>query len=88
MAITIELPADIEEDLRNRLGDLDAEAKEALAVELYRQRKLTLRQLSKLLGLSRFETDGVLKKHEVYYDLTAEDVAREAEELRRLRLGS
>ncbi len=88
MPITIDLPSDIERDLRNRLGDLDAEAKEALAVEFYRQRKLTHHQLSSLLGLSRFETDGVLKKHDVYCDLTAEDVAREAEELRRLRQGS
>ncbi len=85
MAITIDLPSDIEEDLRSRLGDLDAQAKEAFAVELYRQRKLTHCQLSKLLGLSRFETDGVLKEHEVYYDLTLEDVLRDAETSHRAR---
>ncbi|MBI4579328.1 MAG: UPF0175 family protein [Planctomycetes bacterium] len=67
-------------------GDLDDQAKEALAVELYRQRKLTQFQLSQVLGLDRFETDALLKRHEVYYDLTADDVAREAESLRQLRL--
>lgn len=85
MAITIDLPSDVEEDLRSRLGDLDAEAKEAFAVELYRQGKLTHCQLSKVLGLTRYETDGVLKKHQVYYDLTLEDVLRDAETSHRAR---
>ena len=85
MAITIDLPSDVEQNLRARLGDLDAEAKEAFAVELYRQRKLTHFQLSKLLGLTRFETDGVWKKHQVYYDLTLGDVLRDAETSRRAR---
>lgn len=85
MPITIDLPDDVEQDLRNRLGDLNAEAKEAFAIELYRQRKLSHYELSRVMGLSRSETDGVLKKHGVYYDLTLEDVLRDAETSHRAR---
>lgn len=85
MSITINLPSDIAQDLRKRLSGLDAEAKESLAVEFYRQRKLTHAQFSRLLDLSRFEADAILKKHEVYYDLTLENVLRDAETSRRAR---
>lgn len=85
MTVSFELPCEMEQSLREELDNLDRTAKEALLVELYRRRKLTRHQLSGALGLSRFETDAVLKRHEVFYDLTAEDVARESEALRELR---
>lgn len=69
MAVTIELPAAVEQRLRAESPDLDAEAKEALLIELYRQDKLSHYELSQALGLDRFETDGVLKKHRVTEDL-------------------
>jgi predicted HTH domain antitoxin len=69
MAVTFQLPADVEQRLRSETPDLDAEAKEAMLVELYRQDKLTRYELSQSLGLDRFETDGVLKKHKVTEDL-------------------
>ncbi len=74
MAVTIQLPADVEERLRSENPDLDAEAKEAMLVELYRQDKLSHYELSQALSLDRFETDGVLKRHNVTEDLpTAEE---------------
>jgi len=76
MALTIELPIELEQTLRRELGDLDQAAKEALLVELYRQDKLTHYELSQALGLERFETDALLKKHNVTEDLpTAEELA-------------
>jgi len=69
MAIHIKLPAPIEEKLRNDLGDLGAAGKEAMLIELYRQGKLTHHELPQALGLGRFETDGVLKRHNVTEDL-------------------
>ncbi|MGD0139406.1 MAG: UPF0175 family protein [Tepidisphaeraceae bacterium] len=82
MALTIQLPSDLEQALRREFGDLDQAAKEALLVELYRQDKLTQYEVSQALGLERFETDALLKKHNVTEDLpTAEELA---EDLRRL----
>ena len=85
MTVSFELPREIENTLGGEAGDVGRTAKEALLVELYRQRKITHLQLSVALGLSRFETDAILKRHEVFYDVTAEDVAAESEGLRKLR---
>ncbi len=41
MAVTLQLPPDIEQNLREELGDLGAAAKEAVLIELYRQGRLT-----------------------------------------------
>lgn len=83
MAVTIQLPADVEERLRADTPDLDGAAKEAFLVELYRQDKLTHYELSLALGLDRFETDALLKKHQVTEDLPS---AKEMEaSLSRLR---
>jgi hypothetical protein len=87
MAISIDLPADLEQSLRRQVDNLDRAAKEALLVELYRQHKLTEAQLAGALGLSRMEMDGLLKRHEVFLDQSAEDVARESRELNQLRGG-
>ena len=78
MAVTIQLPADVEQRLRAETPDLDSEAKEAMLVELYRQDKLTHYELSQALGLDRFETDGVLKKHKVTEDLPTDEEYEEA----------
>ena len=69
MSITFELPPDIEQTLRRQLGDLSKATKEAALVELYRQQKLTHRDLGRALGLCRLETEAVLKHHDVVDDL-------------------
>lgn len=85
MAVTVELPADVEKRLRAESPDLEADAKEAMLVELYRQAKLSHYELSLALGLDRFETDGVLKKHNVTEDLpTAEEIEEGLRHLRQL----
>ncbi len=86
MSVTIDLPADVEERLRSENPNLDVEAKEALLVELYRQEKVTRYELSLALGLDRFETDGVLKRHRVTEDLpSAEEVEESLKRLRSMR---
>ena len=56
-----------------------AKAGEALALEGARSGRLTTEQVRRLLGYStRYEADGFLKQHGVYYDLTAEDVQNDA----------
>ncbi len=85
MALTVQLPADLEQRLRAETPNLDSEAKEAMLVELYRQEKVTRYELSQALGIGRFETDAVLKKHRVSEDLpTAEELEADLHYLRQL----
>jgi hypothetical protein len=86
MSISINLPAEIEQSLRQRFSDLDEAAKEALLVELFRQREISHHQLGQALGMTRYETDGVLKRHGVYNDQTLEDVLRDASHSRQARV--
>jgi predicted HTH domain antitoxin len=65
MSVTVELPKDIEERLRRENPNLVSDARETYAVELFRQGKLSHFQLSRVLGVDRFETDAVLKRHHV-----------------------
>ena len=86
MAVSFQLPTDLEHSLRSDLRDLDAEAKEALLVSLYRQGKLSHHGLSKALGLDRLETEDVLRKHNVTEDLgRVEDYVADAAALAKLR---
>jgi Uncharacterised protein family (UPF0175) len=85
MAITFELPKLIEQQLRGEWADFDAVAKEAALVELYRQAKLTHFQLATALGLDRFATDELLKRHQVTEDLqSAEALSSQIAALRKL----
>ncbi|MGN6370627.1 MAG: UPF0175 family protein [Phycisphaerae bacterium] len=69
MTLTIDLPPDVERRLRTQFPNLDAHAKESFLVDLYRQEVLSHHELSEALGLTRFETDGLLKRHNVTEDL-------------------
>jgi hypothetical protein len=77
MAVTIQLPVEIERRLRSNISDLDSEAKAAMLIELYRREKITRYELSLALDLSRFETDALLKKHNVCEDLPTSQEAEE-----------
>ena len=86
MAVTFQIPSDLEQELRHGLYDLDAEAKKAFLVTLYRQGKLTHFALSQALGLDRFETEELLHQHHVTEDLgTLEDYLADARTLEQLR---
>jgi hypothetical protein len=63
--VTFDLPAEVEEKLRRENANFDTDVKEAYALELFRQGKLTHCELSLVLGLDRFETDAYLKRHNV-----------------------
>lgn len=84
MNITIDLPNEIEAVLRSAGTDPSLAAKEALLVELYRQRGITHHQLGEALGLSRHEVDGVLKRHNVPLDLSLEEFHGEVASLESL----
>jgi predicted HTH domain antitoxin len=65
MTVTIELPPEVERALGASEREAGLVAKEALAVSLFRQGKLSHAELGRALGLDRFETDALLKRHQV-----------------------
>ena len=74
-SVTFDLPPEIEAKLRAETPNLDADVKEAYALELFRRGRITHFELSKALGLDRFETDAYLKRHNVFEgSLTMEDL--------------
>lgn len=86
MAVTFQLPFDLEQNLRGDVLDLDAAAKEALLVSLYRQGKLSHHALSQAIGLDRFETEDVLQRHGVTEDLgTVDEHLAEVHSVEKLR---
>jgi len=85
MTISFSLPEPIEANLRAQVGNLDEAAKEAALVELYRQEKISHSQLAQSLGISRYEADGVLKRHNVTEDLiTLEEFHEQVAAVRKL----
>jgi predicted HTH domain antitoxin len=85
MTIHFEIPHDIEQEVSTNGADLNGEAREAFLVELYRQDRITHYQLAEALGLSRLETEGVLKRHKVSSGVTAEEMRAQAAALREVR---
>ena len=85
MTISFEIPQEIERALTTNGADLNREAKEAFLVEQYRHDKISQHQLAQALGLSRYEADGVLKRHGVALETNVDELRAEGEFLRRVR---
>jgi hypothetical protein len=82
MTISFEIPPQIAHELRADGSDLGRQAKEAFLVELYRRDRIAHHQLAEALGLDRYETDGVLKRHKVSPGVSAEEARVQAAALR------
>ena len=83
LTLTLNLPPDVERRLRTESADLEAEAEEAFAVQLFRRGKLDHVQLSRTLKLDRFETDSLLQQYGVEErTLTLEEVEEDARNAR------
>lgn len=65
ISLTFSLPPDVEERVRTEIPDLTGAVREAFVVDLFRRGFLTHQGLSRSLGLDRFETDALLKRHRV-----------------------
>jgi len=85
VSVTFQLPEEVEQKLRAQSADLEGEAKEAYALELFRQKKLTHFELSKVLGMDRFQTDAYLKQKNIFEgSLTMEDLDADRETIERV----
>jgi predicted HTH domain antitoxin len=80
MQITVQLPDDL-----SQYPDPGRQALESLAIEGYRTGVLSHHEASHLLGLSRFELDGFLKKRHIYEQAySVEDFNEDRETMRQL----
>jgi predicted HTH domain antitoxin len=84
MAVLIEISAEAEKLLKAEWGDLSQAAREALAIESYRQGKLSIGQCSEVLGLSLVETEAFLRSRGVDLGLTLQDFQRDQECLKKV----
>ena len=85
--LTLHLPDELSAALAGSGRDLSRAAFEAIALEAYRERKLSTAQLRRLLGYqTRLEVDAFLKQHGVELEYTLEDLERDREAHRRLGL--
>jgi len=74
MQVTITVPDDLAAALTLADRDPVRAVLEAMALEAYRERRITAYQLRTVLGISsRFELDGFLKEHRIE-TYTAEDL--------------
>jgi predicted HTH domain antitoxin len=86
MQVTLEVPDVFAGALLPDGQDAARAALEAMAIEAYREHRLTGYQVRELLDMSSLdELDGFLKKHHVWLDYSIEDFEREAEASERLR---
>ncbi|NLX98040.1 MAG: hypothetical protein GXY83_17905 [Rhodopirellula sp.] len=85
LSVTFDLPADVEDKLRREVRNLDADVKEAYALELFRRGKLSHWELSRVLNLDRFETDAYLKRRGTFEgSLTMADLEADRQTLDRI----
>ncbi len=86
MQITLTIPDELAAGLTGASGDLSRAALEALAVEAYRQRRLSAFEVRRLLGHeSRWETEDFLAAHGAWPGLTEEDFAEELKAIQRFQ---
>ncbi len=80
--LTLELPDSIVQVLAAPGGeDLSRKALEALAVEGFREKKLSQYQVGQLLKLSRIEAEDLLARHVDLYDYDPYELRQEADRL-------
>jgi len=84
--ITFQIPDNIEQHLAAAGSNVDAAAKEAVIVELYRRGQISHGSLAECLGLSRHEADALLGRHHVTEDLLSPEDFREQMRALRARL--
>ncbi len=87
MQLTLDVPDELSEALGENPDARSRSAIEVIAVNAYREHKLSMKQLRRILGFeTRMEVDAVLKRHGVELEYTMEDFERDRETLRKLDL--
>jgi hypothetical protein len=75
VSFSVNLPPELEQRLQADDPELSAAAREGFALRLFRRGELTHYGLGQALGIDRFETDALLRRHGIYEQgLTQEDL--------------
>ena len=88
MTITFEVSKEVEEQLHARWGDLSAAAKEALAIESYRARRVSVGFVAKMLGMGVLEAEDWLRRRNVVLNYTENDLNADEQTLSRILGGA
>lgn len=87
MNVNVEIPDDLAQRLSAAGADLSRRALEGFALEEYKAKHITKAELRRRLGFeTRYELDGFLKAHQVWADVTIDDLRRDLEDLKSLGL--
>ncbi len=79
MSITLDLPQDLERQLREVDPAFDAETKIVAALDLFRKEQITIYELRMMLGLTRDEVNALLiERREYAQSPTFEDLENDA----------
>ena len=84
MNIAVELPNDIARQLETAWQDIPRRVLEAVAVEGYRSGALTHGQVQRLLNLSWWETEALLKERQAYLQYDEADLEQDRAALDRV----
>lgn len=86
MEIVLNIPDGVvAEPQRGKNGTGVRHLLEYIGVELYKADAITRPQLEELLGIDRFELDGVLKANGVFFDYSPEQLEREVKTIKKLQ---
>lgn len=88
MTIRFELPQDVEDELRERFGDLDQAAKEAFLIQSYRDGRLSVGQVAGILGRGVIETQAWLSERGAPLNYSVDDLEEDRRSLAKLLPGS
>jgi hypothetical protein len=87
MDVTVQIPDDLAERLSASGDDLSRRALEGFSLEEYKRGHISKAELRRLLGLeTRYELDGFLKAHNVFDEVTIDDLRRDVLDLESLGL--
>ena len=87
MNLNLEIPDDLAQRLAAAGDDLSRRALEGFALEEYKTGRISKAELRRLLGFeTRYELDGFLKAHQVWANVTIEDLRQDMQDLKSLGL--
>lgn len=84
MTVSFEIPPELDRRLREELGNVADAAKEAFAIQLYRDARISAGELGMILGVPSTEAIAWLGKHGIEMNYSLGDLQADRKTLERL----